>query len=182
MNPDMAVPPCVEDLVAALYPELRRSAQGLRVGHRIGDTLQTTALVNEAYLKLARSGGWENRQHFLAAAAIAMRQVIIDSARARLTARRGGGQDALPLDEVRERDLPSAGEDAMLLALGEALERLNRDFPRWARVVECRYFAGFTDEETGEALGITDRTARRDWIKARAWLYRELSGGVALPD
>ena len=180
MNPDTGGPAAVASLAAALYPELRRSARGIRAGHRVGDTLQTTALINEAYLKLARGGGWESRQHFLAAAAMAMRQVVIDAARARLAARRGGGQGTLSLDDLDEPTAGCGQDDARIVELGEALERLATEQPRWVQVVECRYFAGYTDEETGVALGITDRTARRDWVKARAWLYQALAGD-ALP-
>lgn len=180
MNPDIGASPAVASLAATLYTELRRSARGIRAGHRVGDTLQTTALIHEAYLKLARGGGWESRQHFLAAAAMAMRQVVIDAARARQAARRGGGQGTLSLDELDDPQLGSAQDDARIVELGEALEQLGKDQPRWVQVVECRYFAGYTDEETAEALGITDRTARRDWVKARAWLYQALAG-EALP-
>jgi RNA polymerase sigma factor (TIGR02999 family) len=181
MNPDIGASPAVASLAATLYTELRRSARGIRAGHRVGDTLQTTALIHEAYLKLARGGGWESRQHFLAAAAMAMRQVVIDAARARQAARRGGGQGTLSLDELDDPQLGSAQDDARIVELGEALEQLAKDQPRWMQVVECRYFAGYTDEETAEALGITDRTARRDWVKARAWLYQALAG-EALPE
>jgi RNA polymerase sigma factor (TIGR02999 family) len=180
MNPDMGVPQAVAELAAALYPELRRSARGVRAGHRVGDTLQTTALIHEAYLKLARSGGWQSRAHFLAAAAMAMRQVVIDAARARQAARRGGGVASLPLDELHEHPGSDPQEDARLVEIGEALERLAKEQPRWVQVVECRYFAGYTDAETATALGMTDRTARRDWVKARAWLYQALTGD-ALP-
>ena len=169
-------------LASGLYDELRRAARGVRLGHRVGETLQTTALIHEAWLKLARSGGWESRRHFLFAAAQAMRQVLIDAARARCAARRGGGQAPLPLDEVGEAGAHDERLDAQVLDLHEALQRLGALNPRLVQVVECRYFAGFSDLETAEALGITDRTARRDWVKARAWLYRELAGDLpALP-
>lgn len=170
-----AHPPAAE-LASGLYDELRRTARGVRAGHRVGDTLQTTALIHEAWLKLARSGGWQSRQHFLFAAAQAMRQVLIDAARARLAARRGGGQAPLTLDELGELGPSDPRLDAQILDLHDAMQRLGTLNPRLVQVVECRYFAGYSDIETAEALGITDRTARRDWVKARAWLYRELAG------
>ncbi|HEX4871324.1 MAG TPA: ECF-type sigma factor [Nevskiaceae bacterium] len=164
------------ELAPLLYPELRRAARGIRAGLRAGDTLQTTALIHEAYLKLAGSPAWKNRGHFLAAAAMAMRQVLVDAARARLALRRGAGQTPLSLDEVA-LDLPAGGEpDERVLAVAEALERLRALNPRLAQVVECRYYAGYSEEETAAALAITDRTVRRDWVKARAWLFRELGG------
>lgn len=163
-----------------LYPELRRAARGLRSGLRAGQTLQTTALIHEAYLKLARAAPWQNRRHFLAAAAIAMRQVLVDDARARLTLRRGEGQVPLSLDADGVHEVPAGDEaDERVVAVSEALERLARLNPRLAQVVECRYYAGYSEAETAEALGVTDRTVRRDWVKARAWLYQELVGEAA---
>lgn len=182
MDPDMDAPPAAADLASGLYDELRRTARGVRLGHRVGETLQTTALIHEAWLKLARSGGWQSRQHFLFAAAQAMRQVLIDAARSRLALRRGGGQAPLTLDELGEIGPADARLDAQILDLHEALERLGALNPRLVQVVECRYFAGYSELETAEALGITDRTARRDWVKARAWLFRELAGELpAMP-
>lgn len=182
MNPDMDAPPDAAVLAGGLYDELRRTARGVRMGHRVGDTLQTTALIHEAWLKLARSGGWQSRQHFLFAAAQAMRQVLIDAARARHAARRGGGQVSLTLDEIGDIGPSDSRLDAQILDLNEALQRLAELNTRLVQVVECRYFAGYSDLETAEALGITDRTARRDWVKARAWLYRELAGDLpAMP-
>ena len=164
-------------LAPLLYPELRRVARGIRAGVRAGDTLQTTALVNEAYLKLARTPQWQNRSHFLAAAAMAMRQILVDDARARMALRRGEGIAPLSLDAPGVHEVPQEAEpDERVVAVAEALERLAALNPRLAQVVECRYFAGYTEGETALALEVTERTVRRDWVKARAWLYQELGG------
>ncbi|MFC4250275.1 MAG: ECF-type sigma factor [Sinimarinibacterium flocculans] len=164
------------DLAPQLYPELRRAARGIRAGARAGETLQTTALIHEAFLKLARGGGWKDRGHFLAAAALAMRQILVDEARGRLAQRRGAGQTPLSLDAEEVAEVAGETEpDERVIAVGEALERLAAISPRLAHVVECRYYAGYTELETAEALGLTERTVRRDWVKARAWLYREIA-------
>jgi RNA polymerase sigma factor (TIGR02999 family) len=160
-------------LAPLFYADLRRLARGVRRGQRREATLQTTALIHEAYLKLERTPVWQNRAHFLRAAALAMRQVLVDDARSRLSLRRGEGHTALPLEAADQ--LPAPAEDAELVALSEAMTRLMALNPRLAEVVECRYFAGYSEAETAEALGIHERTVRRDWVKARAWLYRELS-------
>lgn len=169
-----------EDLAAAaaqlaplFYGDLRRLAHGVRRGQWRDGSLQTTALIHEAYLKLERRPLWENRAHFLRAAALAMRQVLVDDARSRLCLRRGEGRDALPLEAAEHVAAPA--EDAELVALSDAMTRLAELNPRLADVVECRYFAGYSEAETAEALGVHERTVRRDWVKARAWLYRELS-------
>jgi RNA polymerase sigma factor (TIGR02999 family) len=160
-------------LAPLLYGDLRRVAHRLRRAHRPNDSLQTTALIHEAYLKMAHTPLWQNRAHFLRAAAMAMRQVLIDAARSRLTLRRGEGAVPLPMEALD--DLPAPVEDEQLLALEEALGELAELNPRLARVVECRYFAGYSELETAEALGVNERTVRRDWVKARAWLYRAIS-------
>lgn len=188
MNPDMPpqkhpdwppAAPAAAGMDLTLYGALRRAAHGVRSGVRAGDTLQTTALIHEAWIKLARGGHWESRQHFLAAAALAMRQILVDDARARLRLRRGGGERPLSLDdESMPIDVAASEPDAQLVAVGEALEQLAALNPRLAQVVECRYFAGYTEPETAEALGINERTVRRDWIKARAWLYQSLGDAV----
>lgn len=177
LNPDISPAPGADaaTLAALLYPELRRAARGVRAGVRAGQTLQTTALIHEAYLKLVRSQAWQDRAHFLAAAAMAMRQVLIDAARERLALKRGGGVAPLSLDELDAESQPAAAEsDVRVVAVGEALQQLAALSPRLAQVVECRYYAGYTEAETAEALGVTERTVRRDWIKARAWLYQTL--------
>ncbi|MES0873905.1 ECF-type sigma factor [Sinimarinibacterium thermocellulolyticum] len=172
------------ELAALLYPELRRAARGIRAGVRAGDTLQTTALIHEAYLKLARASVWQSRGHFLAAAAMAMRQVLVDDARARLALRRGEGLVPLSLDAPGVQEVPHEAEpDERVVAVADALEQLGRLNPRLAQVVECRYYAGYTEAETALALDINERTVRRDWVKARAWLFQALSdsAGAAEP-
>lgn len=144
-------------------------------GERSGHTLSTTGLVHEAYLKLAgqAGGAWTDRGHFLAVAAQAMRRVLVDHARRHAAAKRGGGATRVSLDEV---NLAVEEQADALVALDVALTRLAALDPRMCRVVECRFFAGYTDEETAEALNIAPRTVWRDWVKARGWLYRELHG------
>lgn len=172
-----------ERLYAELYAELRGIARRMR--RRAGEpaTLSTTAVVHEGYLKLAGAAGLEfaDRAHFLNTAARAMRQILLDGARRRLAGKRGGGADETDLDGAGEIAIPqleAAPED--LLALGDALGALERVDERLARVVELRYFAGLSEEESAEALGVTDRTVRRDWRKARAFLLAELTGRPAL--
>lgn len=167
-----AVLPANDDLVRTLYAELRDVAS--RERWRLGDapTLQTTALISETWLKLHKVQAWQDRPHFLRAAAIAMRQVLVDAARERYAAKRGGGLADLTLS-IAER-VP-AGSDEELLHVDEALSRLQALEPRLAQVVECRFFAGYNEVETAEVLGTSERTVRRDWLKAKAWLYVELS-------
>lgn len=161
----------VRQLAAAFYAELRQLARRQRGRNRGSETLRTTALVHEAYLKLMTSGLFQSRQHFLNTAAVAMRQVLVDHARARLSAKRGGGLEPLPLGDA---DGVLAETDERVLALHEALERLEADQPRLVRVVEMRYFAGLSEVESAGALGVTERTVQRDWAKAKAILYEAL--------
>lgn len=170
---DAAADPTTRLLMEAFHTELRRLAH--RERRRVGgsDTLRTTALVNEAYLKLFQGGQWRDRAHFLNVAALAMRQVLVSYARERLAAKRGAGVEALPLEAA---DSVFVESEERIVALDEALIRLAAREPRLARVVECRYFAGYTEAETAAALAITDRTVQRDWAKAKAFLYEELGG------
>ncbi|MGY0560256.1 ECF-type sigma factor [Luteimonas sp. A277] len=167
------------ELAPLLYPDMRRAARGIRAQMPRSGTLQTTALIHEAYLKMLRGGPWASRKHFLAAAAVAMRHVLIDQARSRSRLRRGEGVVPLSLDEalhVMETQTLWSGEaDEVGVAIGEAIEELSQIQSRLARVVECRYFAGYTEVETADILGITTRTVRRDWVKARAWLASRLA-------
>jgi len=166
-------------LVPMVYDELRRIARNhLRRTNR-GATLDTTGLVHEAYLKLAGQKGMrvEDRGHFLAIAACAMRQVIISRARARLAAKRGGGAVMVTLDEERVGSAKQAQAQAeWLLDLDRTLVLLRERDERLARTVECRFFAGLSEEETAEALGVSLRTAQRNWMRARAWIRAELTG------
>lgn len=169
--------PAVDALVPLLYRELRAIAHrqlGASPGaRRGGSTLSTTALVNEAYLKLAGAPRrpWADRPHFLAIAAIAMRQILVDRARARAALKRGGAFAHVTLEEDA---LASDGEPEALLALDQALERLTTVAPRLARVVELRFYGGLSEEEIGSVLGVTVRTVQRDWVKARMLLRRAL--------
>lgn len=167
-------------LVPIVYQDLRRVARRQLRRRLVGDSLDTIGLVHEAWFKLVDESGadYRDRGHFLAVSARAMRQVIIDHARQRHAAKRGGGQAALPLDEER---IPVQQQTEQLLALDQALERIEARQPRLARVVECRYFAGLSEAETAEALGVSVRTAERDWKRARAWLLEELRGGSKEP-
>ncbi len=161
-------------LLPLVYDELRDLARREMRRERDGHTLGATALVHEAYLRLAELDdvSWRGRAHFFGTAASAMRRVLIGYARARKSEKRGGGVVPEPLEDVvvAARERP---ED--LLALDEALERLAEVEPRRARVVECRFFAGMSLDETAEALGVSNVTVRRDWALARAWLNRELA-------
>jgi RNA polymerase sigma factor (TIGR02999 family) len=164
-----------DQLFPLFYDDLRRLARRERDRVRAGATLQTTALVNEAYLKLRRGQGWSTDVHFLRAAALAMRHALINHAEARLAAKRGGGAEEVTLSKAFDVAVES---DATLLALNEALGRLANESLRLARIVECRYFAGYSDAETARALGVSVRSVRGDWALARAWLHRELAAAA----
>ncbi len=161
----------LDALIDVLYADLRGIARRERFRAHAGATLCTTALINEAWLKLQRSHGWKDRQHFLATAALAMRQVLVNDVLARRSAKRNHGLDLVELHE--DIDAIDA-QDEQILQVSDAVARLAVLSPRLAQVVDCRFFAGFSENETADALGITDRTVRRDWLKARAWLFREL--------
>ena len=160
-----------QELLPLLYEDLRRIARRERYRVSAGATMQTTALIHEAYLKFQGTAGFNTREHFLRASALAMRHVLVNHARDRMADKRGGGKRALSLDEVPDVPDPS---DGAVIEINDALQRLAQLNPRLAQVVECRFFAGYGEEETALALGLTDRTVRRDWVKARAWLRREL--------
>ena len=147
-----------------------------RVG--AGETLRTTALVNVAYLKLRRSGSFNDDAHFMRTAAMAMRQALVNHAVQRRAEKRGGGAADIALDAGMD---VAARDDQSLLALHDALDALSQHAPRLAQVVECKYFAGYSDAETAHALGLSERTVRRDWTLARAWLHRSLQGAFGSP-
>lgn len=163
------------ELLPSFYSQLRQIARRTRARMGGGLTMQTTALVHEAYLRLGQSRGFVDETHFLRASALAMRHALINHAEARVAGKRGGGRQHLTLSHVADLTIES---DEGLLALHEAMERLAAQMPRLADVVECRFFGGYSEEETARALSMSLRTVQRDWLKARAWLYREL-GGVA---
>lgn len=166
----------VDDQIVSVYNELRRLAASYLRRERPGRTLQATGLVHEAYLRLAEAGQpWSDRNHFLGIAARSMRQILVDGARARGAQKRWAGLDRVSLSDTL---VSAAHEDAMLPALDEALTRLEVLDPEQARLVELRYFAGLSIEETADALHLSPATVKRRWALARAWLLRELSDRV----
>jgi RNA polymerase sigma factor (TIGR02999 family) len=168
-------PAARDQLVPIVYDELRRLAHHYMRGEREGHTLQTTALVNEVYLRLAGIDGmqWRDRAHFFAMAATLMRRVLVDYARQRAREKRGAGVLVTSLDENAVAPQPAVD----VVALDEALERLAAVDPQQSRVVELRFFAGLSVKETAEALGISPATVKRDWSTAKLWLYNELMTG-----
>ena len=168
-------PNALEKLIPLVQPELQRLAQHYMSRERPGHTLQTTALLDDAYLQLAEKGDvrWENRAHFFAVAAQIMRRIMVDHARQRHALKRGGGAIKITLDECAAVTETRAAE---LLALDEALEKLAAADQRKAKVVEMRYFGGLTMEEIADVLKIHVNTVMRDWAAARAWLFAALSG------
>lgn len=163
-----------ERLMPLVYDELRRLARSFLSRERIGHTLQPTALVNEAFVRLVDQTrvNWQNRAHFYGIASSMMRRVLIDHARARASGKRGGAAVHLSIDEIQ---VPLEDRAASFVALDEALQTLEQMDERKCKVVEMRFFGGLTDAEIAEVLGVTTRTVLRDWKKARLWLYRELS-------
>ncbi len=163
----------LDRLVPLVYEDLRRMAHWQLDREGGGHTLQTTGLIHEAYLKLAGGGSVSasSRAHFLAIAARAMRQVLVDYARRRKAAKRGGGVISVTLGDEPQ---PADASAENLLALDEALEQLD---PRQRQVIECRFFGGMEEKDIAAALGVPERTVRRDWVKARAWLYQSLYPG-----
>ena len=174
MSPNERQPPPAQELAPQVYDELRRLAAAYMRRERPGQTLQATALVHEAYLRLAGAGTpWTDKRHFVGIAARSMRQILVERARARGAQKRWAG-----LDRVTMTDALAVAADAegMLPALDEALTRLEQVDAEQARIVELRYFAGLSIEETADALGMSPATVKRRWALARAWLFRELSG------
>lgn len=165
----------LDTLLPLVYDELHRQAKRYMRRERANHTLQTSALINEAYLKLIdqRETKWESRTHFFAIAAQAMRRILVDYARQKHSGKRGGVGDDLPLDEMTIA-IPD-GNNVDLIALDEALSRLTQKDAQQARVVELRYFSGLTLEETAEAMNISRSTAAQDWSMAKTWLRRELT-------
>ncbi|MEY2483725.1 MAG: hypothetical protein QOK24_2253 [Verrucomicrobiota bacterium] len=168
----------LEKLIPLVQPELHRLAHYYMSRERAGHTLQTTALLDEAYLRLVDDPGrsWENRTHFVATAAQLMRRIMVDHARQRHSLKRGGGARKVTLDETA---LVTETRSEELLALDEALEELAVQDPRKSQIVELRYFGGLTAEETAEFLKTSLRTVEREWNMAKAWLYRALRGEEA---
>ena len=165
-----------EELLPLVYDELRRIAASKLVGEKVGQTLQVTDLVHEAYLRLlgpaAQGTLWNGRAHFLAAAAVAMRRILVERARYRKRQIRGGGRQR---EELATELIVAPEPDGRLLQVDAALEKLAKIDPEKARLVELRYFAGLTGEQAAALLGISPSTADRDWVYARAWLRREMN-------
>jgi RNA polymerase sigma-70 factor, ECF subfamily len=168
-----------ESLVALVYPELHRMAAARMRGERRGHTLQPTALVNEAYMRLVDQTrvDWQDRAHFYAVAARTMRRVLVDYARQRIAGKRGSGQEKLNIDWIEIEATPEKVDE--MLVIDEALTRLQEFDPQQASIIEMRYFAGMSVGETAVALRISARTVDREWALAKAWLARELSQGTA---
>ena len=169
-------PHAASRLMPMVYDELRRLAGQYLHGEAQGSTLQPTALVHEAYLRLVNQADadWQSRAHFFAVAAQAMRHILVDRARARQTAKRGGDRHKLPLDAVWNI---ASDREEYLLALDEALQKLAALDQQQSRIVELRFFGGLTLEETAEVLHISTKTVQRDWLMARGWLHREVTKG-----
>jgi RNA polymerase sigma factor (TIGR02999 family) len=170
------------ELFALLYEELRALAHRHRLRWRDDYTLNTTALVHEAYLKLVghSSCGVTSRAHFFGLASKAIRHILCNYARDRRALKRGGGLERLPFEDDAALSVPAAGagEAEVLVALDDALRRLDQVYPRLSRVVECRFFGGLSIEETAATIGVSPRTVKRDWAVAQAWLHREMAAGV----
>lgn len=170
-----------DDLLPQVYDELRRQAARLVAGERHAASLQATGLVHEAVLRLMGWDGvaWQNRQQFLAVSAQIMRRVLVDLARRRQSVKRGQSPVLVPIDEV---PIPVEAASLDLLALDRALDALAALDARKSQVVECRFFAGLSVDETAAALDVSPRTVQNDWTFARAWLHRSLAGGAAVDD
>lgn len=165
-------PAARDELIPLVYAELHRLAQGYLRRERRGHTLQSAALVHEAFLRLVdQRVAWRNRAHFFGIAAQSMRRILVDYARSRQNDKHGGAQIHLELDEALDE---AAARDADLVSLDDALKSLSEIDPQQSRVIELRYFGGLTIEETAEVLGVSDTTVEREWRLARAWLRREL--------
>ena len=171
-------PSAAEQLLPLIYDELRKLAAARLAQEKPGQTLQATALVHDAYVRLVdvqKIQHWDSRGHFFAAAAEAMRRILVEQARRKKTERKGGGRARLELNEDALPIPGDRGEDDRILAIHEALTGLEAESPRKAQLVKLRFFAGMTLEEAASALGVAVPTAKRDWAAARVWLYRRLA-------
>ena len=166
-------PKAAEQLLPLVYDELRKLAAHQMARQPPGQTLQPTALVHEAWLRLVRAEEqtWANRAHFFVAAAEAMRRILVENARRKARLKRGGGQERLNIDDL---ELAATPPDDKVLLIDEALERLQAEDPDTARVVVLKFFGGLTNQEVATSLGVTERTVERDWAFARAWLFRAI--------
>ena len=168
----------LDQLMPIVYDELRRQAARYLRREKAGHTLQTTALIHEAYVRLVdqRNMQWQNRAHFFGIAAQMMRRILVDHARSKKRAKRGGSDIRVSLGDA---EVAAKDQELDVVALDEALERLARVDEQQSRVVELRFFSGLSVEETAEVMGISKSTVKRDWSMAKAWLHRELSGEIA---
>jgi RNA polymerase sigma factor (TIGR02999 family) len=159
-----------EELLPLVYEELRRLASAQMAGEAAGQTLQPTALVHEAWLRLVKeeSRTWRNREHFFRAAALAMRRILVDRARHKLSLKAGGGGEKVPLEDV---DLAAATTDDRVLLVDQTMDRLEKEDPESARVVSLKFFCGLTNKEVAEVLGVTERSVERQWAYAKASLF-----------
>ena len=164
-----------EDLLPLVYEELRRLAAARMAREAAGHTLQPTALVHEAWLRLVKEGDrtWQNRAYFFAAAAEAMRRILVEHARRKARLKYGGGQERFNLDDL---DLAQSTPDEKILLVNDALEQLEAEQSERARIVVLKYFSGLTNKEVAETLGIGERTVDRHWVCAKAWLFRKMQG------
>jgi RNA polymerase sigma factor (TIGR02999 family) len=162
-----------EELLPLVYNELRHLATARMAQEASGQTLQATALVHEAWLRMVGDGdrGWQNRAHFFGAAAEAMRRILVENARHKSRLKRGGGQIRLNIDDL---DLAAATPNEKVLLINEALEQLRTDDPEKARIVVMKFFGGLTNQEVAENLGVTERTVERQWAYAKAWLFQNI--------
>ncbi len=162
-----------EQLLPLVYDELRRLAAAKMANQPPGQTLQPTALVHEAYLKLAgnKAGSWGDQRHFFSAAAKAMQQILVDTARRKARIKHAGGKQLVPVDDL---DIADAAEDEKILLVNEALEKLALEDPTRAEVVRLRYFVGLTHAQTAEVLGLAEKTVRRHWEFSRVWLFEAI--------
>jgi RNA polymerase sigma factor (TIGR02999 family) len=163
-------------LMPAFYDRLKHIARSARARVGAGYTMQTTALVHEAYLRLKGERDFADDNHFLRAAALAMRHALINHAQARMAEKRGQGNAHLTLSHAADFSVET---DEGILALNEAVQKLANEMPRLADVIECRFFGGYNEEDTARVLGMSLRTVQRDWLRARAWLFRELTSSHA---
>ena len=172
---DAGDPRAAEKLLPLVYEELRKLAAVKMARERPGQTLQATALVHEAWLKVGAGSGqkWQNRRHFFGAAAEAMRRILIDRARKRNRTRHGAGLERVDLQSI---EIAETATDAQLLVINEVVERFAKESPERAELVKLRYFVGLSIPDAAEALGISESTAKRQWTYARAWLFLELKG------
>lgn len=166
-----------EELLPLVYNEMRRLAAARMAQEADGQTLQATALVHEAWLRMVGAGErtWQNRAHFFGAAAEAMRRILVENARRKSRLKRGGGQLRLDIENL---DLAAAGPDDKVLLMDEALEQLKAEDPEKARIVVLKFFGGLTNKEVAENLGVTERTVERQWAYAKAWLFQKIRAAL----